>query len=153
MEAVDQMPVNNVFIELGNEVSKNGIDPHNFTKPAGILASAGSSLSDAKPDVYWDFFGWHGRRDWPKLSNVEDMLEASEENNDCVGVHDEPIGAAEFDQEGRRTTSVLAMRTIAANSARLGSGATLHSEAGLRSELWGPKQLTCAKAFYAAMEV
>lgn len=143
--------INNIFLELGNEVSKNGVDPKNFSKPEGIIYSAGSEVSDTAPDVFADYFGWHGRRDWPKLANVEDMYEVSIKHH-CVAVHDEPIGAAEFDQEGRRTTSAKAMAAIASNSVRLGAGATFHSEAGLRSELWGPIQEDCAHAFYHAID-
>lgn len=140
----------NVFVELCNEYEKNGIDPKHFTKPAGIIASAGSGLSDRPPGYFWDFFGWHGRRDWPKLPFVDDMLIFMKRMN-IPAIHDEPIGADETDQPARRTTSTLAMRSVASEAARLGCGGTYHSEAGLRSELWGPVQARLAPVFYGAM--
>lgn len=144
--------VDNVFLELCNEYPKNGIDPHDFTRPYGILASAGSDLSDASPDIYWNFFGWHGRRDWPKISNLDDAYGIAKKYNIPV-VHDEPIGTNEVDQPGRRTTSALAMQSVASESARLGAGGTYHSEAGLRSLPWGLTQTRLANVFFNALEV
>lgn len=149
-DALRQCP--NVFVELCNEFKKNGIDPLQFTKPTGLIASAGSGLSDSSPGIYWDFFGWHGRRDWPKLPFVDDMHTIAKREN-IVGVHDEPIGAHEIDIPGRRTTSALAMQSIASEGVRLGAGATFHSEAGLRSDHWGNVQYRLAHVFFAAMDV
>lgn len=144
-------PSDNVFLELANEYWNNGIDPHNFVNPGGILASAGSSTSDSAPDVFWDFFGWHGRRDWPKLANLDDMYGVCRDKN-VVGIHDEPIGFAEFDEAGRRTTSVLAAQSVASESARLGDGGTCHTQEGLYSNLWGPLTVNCANAFFKALK-
>ena len=142
----------NVFIELCNEYSKNGIDPRTFTKPAGLLASAGSEIGDTAPAVFWDFFGWHGRRDWAKLANLDDML-ATCQAHGVVGIHDEPIGFADFEWPGRRTTSRLAAQSIASEGARLGDGATFHCESGLRSLPLGALEHVCAREFFKALEV
>ena len=60
----------NVFVELVNEFSKNGVDPRQFTKPDGILCSHGSGQTDeAPPQPPWDYVTFHVRRDPPKAWN------------------------------------------------------------------------------------
>ena len=57
-----------VTLELLNEDghSTQLINPQNFGKPAGILASHGSGLTDAPPvSPFWDFATFHARRDRP----------------------------------------------------------------------------------------
>jgi hypothetical protein len=63
-------------------------------------------------------------------------------------VNDEPIGAAERDEPGRRLADpeffrALARRTFAAGLA----GGTFHCEDGLRARIPGPVQQACARAW------
>src|SRR3990167_1091199 len=147
VECCDQLATRpNTFIELCNEYPKNGIDPRHFSKPAEILASAGSALADAAPDVFWDFFGWHGRRDWPKVtSSCEDMYAVIQQRQ-IPGVHDEP---ARQDRPAEFSPHLAAQ--IALTSRLLGSGATFHSISGLRSQPFTPFELECAHAFFVEL--
>ena len=136
----------NVVIELCNEYPKNGIDPRHFTKPQGLLASAGSALADQPPTVFWDFFGWHGRRDWPKVtSSAEDMWYVIRQQG-IPGVHDEP---ARRDRPVEYNANLAAQ--LAASALVLGSGATFHSPDGIRSEPVSEQTRNDAHAFFNAL--
>ncbi len=149
-------PHDTAIVELVNEYPKNGVNPAGFARPSGLLCSAGSGLADASPAMpLWDFFGWHGRRDWPKVtSSTEDMWyysHGAHEQHICPAVHDEPMGFAEEPIYQKRSNDPKLARQIGASCAVLGAGGTFHSEAGLRSEPFGPVQRKCAEAFFAAL--
>ena len=104
----------NPFTELVNEYPKNGVDPSRFNSFPWLICSRGSGLGDAPPyRPGWQYFGWHGRRDYPKVtSSTEDMWYVSQGgawSNEVatyppmIAVHDEPIGFAEQAQDGRRS--------------------------------------------------
>ena len=136
----------NVFIELCNEYPKNGIDPRHFSKPQGLLASAGSALADQPPAVFWDFFGWHGRRDWPKVtSSAEDMWYVIQRQQ-IPGVHDEPARRDRPAQYDRYLA-----RQLGASALVLGAGATFHSPEGLRSEPFSALTSDEAWMFFEAL--
>lgn len=152
---IDALDGSLAFGELVNEYPKNGIDPAQFFKPlTGMPWSQGSALADAPPpEPGWDYHTWHGRRDWPKVtSSTEDMWYVSQHIPPKPIVHDEPIGFDEVDIPGKRSTDDRLASQLAVTSCLLGSGATYHSTAGIQSELWGPIQERCAKAFYGAMK-
>jgi hypothetical protein len=153
----------NTVGELCNECSKNGVDPRAFDRPSGVrtLWSRGSGLADeAPPGPYWDFAGWHGRRDWPKvLASNEDMVYVQwgisfggPANQPVAMVADEPIGAAENEDPGRRTANCDLIATLAYSSRAYGRGMTYHSEDGLFSRPLGPRQAECADVFTESMK-
>jgi len=152
----------NVFLELANEYPKNGVNPSRFDRPAGVISSHGSGLADSPPALpSWDYSTWHGRRDWPKvvLSHEDAWFvgEGIDANGAVTGVPhpivmDEPMGFGEVDEPGRRSTDPELARVLALTSIAFGNGGTFHSEAGLRSQLWGPTQERCARAFFAALD-
>uniref|UniRef100_A0A6M3LIR7 Glycoside hydrolase n=1 Tax=viral metagenome TaxID=1070528 RepID=A0A6M3LIR7_9ZZZZ len=148
-------PKKNVFIELVNEYKQNGIKPENFSKPSGIISCAGSPLGDEAPPLpAWDYSNIHTRRDTPKW-----MMQGPESwwyiNGfpEFVGVHqpvvnDEPIGAGEVNQEGRRTTDASGLAKLAMDATAFGNGITFHSEDGIYSRFLGPNQDNCARGFF-----
>ena len=147
----------NAFLELVNEFPQNGIDPSKFQHPAGMLCSHGSGLADSQPAIpFWDFVGWHGRRDMPKVtSSGEDlyyiqhgMVKEFYGDGPAVAIHDEPMGFAEVEVPGSRAASPILAKQIAATSAFLGAGGTFHCDDGIQSRLLRPNQMACAKAFF-----
>lgn len=152
----------NCFCSLGNEYPQNGFHPDDFTKPLGAGApfwSFGSGLSDASPAkvAESDYLEWHGRRDHPKVfTSAEDMwyvghgitVDGRTYAATRPIVHDEPIGFAEYEEPGRRSTNPDLARTLALSGLAYGSGATFHSTDGLNSRLCGPTTRRCAEAFF-----
>ncbi len=155
--------VPNVVVELCNEYPKNGIKPEDFSHPGrGLICSRGSGLADKPPArPAWDFFGWHGRRDFPKVtSSTEDMYAISRSLPDgwnspaypkSIAVHDEPMGFASNPQPNRRSNDPNLARELAAASVVLGAGGTFHSDDGIQSRIFGPVTKACALAWYSAM--
>lgn len=141
----------NVVFELVNEYWQNGVNPSLFTPVSGIIASSGSGLDYGGPNLPpWDYAILHTSRDaeWPR--KAKDAMEWA----DLLGrpaVNDEPMGANEIDLPGRRSNVPNDFYYYAAVSMLLAAGATFHSEAGLRSQVWGPIQRQCAQSFYGAI--
>lgn len=155
-------PLESVVIGAGNEWPKNGFDPFSLPYP-GVLSSQGSALADSAPPMPgWGVRMWHGRRDSKKVYlSADDMWYVgvgAEIINDklifyapqTAAVHDEPIGFAEIDIEGRRSTNPRLAQSLMLTGRGFGAGATFHSEDGIFSRLLGPQQQTCARAFFDA---
>jgi hypothetical protein len=152
-------PIESVLLGLGNEWPKNGFDPHAFSRP-GVIASQGSTTADAAPPMAgWGVRMWHGRRDYPKVwISAEDMffvgmgIESSGHQYAPVApvVHDEPIGFAEVNIPGRRSTDPRLAQSLMLTGRAFGAGATFHCEDGMFSRLLGPQQQVCARAFFDA---
>lgn len=152
----------NVFVELVNEWPKNGIDPNAFSKPAGLLASQGSALSDSAPPLPgWDYHTWHGRRDWPKVIFSSEDAWYVGDGYDAGGshpysakpvTHDEPMGFSAVDQPGRRSNSIELARQIGATCSTFCDGGTFHSDEGINSVLWGPEVDAMARKFFDALD-
>ena len=152
----------NPFTELVNEYPKNGVDPSRFNSFPWLICSRGSGLGDAPPyRPGWQYFGWHGRRDYPKVtSSTEDMWYVSQGgawSNEVatyppmIAVHDEPIGFAEQAQDGRRSSSPALAATLGAAAKELGQGGTFHSDDGIYSRLYSPRTRSCALAFFQGL--
>lgn len=153
----------NLLVELVNEADKNGIKPAQFSHPGrGLICSRGSGLADEPPArPCWDFFGWHGRRDFPKVtSSTEDMWYIAHSQHDgwqsdqyppSLVVHDEPMGFAAVAEPNRRSNDPNLARELAAASVVLGAGGTFHSDAGIQSVLFDDVTRACALAWFSAM--
>jgi hypothetical protein len=147
------------FLELANEYAKNGVDPANFVKPAGVLSAAGSLISDSPPFLPpWDYVTHHGRRteDWPRDAKGSGDLcclgWSDDPSKPPVGVYvvqDEPMGAGEV-ASGSRSTVARDFGDFAATAAMWG-GATFHSDAGIFAVPFGPTQRASAYEFYRSM--
>lgn len=153
-------PIESVVIGAGNEWPKNGFDPDSLPYP-GVLSSQGSTTSDAAPPMPgWGIRCWHGRRDYPKVyMSADDMIYVALGIREGQGqyapvgpaVHDEPIGFAEVDIPGRRSTDPRLAEAMALTGMAFGAGATFHVESGIFSRLLGPTESRCAQAFFAAL--
>ena len=149
--------VDSVVIGAGNEYQKNGFNPFALPYP-GVLSSQGSSIADTAPPMPgWGLRMWHGKRNWPKVFNSFDDAFYVGEGVDDSGhrvapvapiVHDEPIGFAEIDIPGRRSTDPRLAANLMLQARANGAGATFHSEDGIFSRPLGPRQMTCARAFF-----
>lgn len=153
-------PIESVVIGAGNEYQKNGFDPFALPYP-GVISSQGSSVSDTAPPMPgWGIRMWHGRRaPHPKEFNgADDMIYVTlgldSEHGQYApvgpGVHDEPMGAAEIDIPGRRSTDPSLFRALMLTGKAYGGGATFHSESGIYSRLLGRIETACAHAFFDA---
>lgn len=139
----------NVFIELANEHEINGVDPSVFTRPTsllGVLASAGSAGGGQVTGTNWDYGTFHGDRSdawyqtfWYPNIHIPVVL-------------DEPMGAAEFNQPGRRDNNPdhfyqFGKFVYEHNFA----GATFHSENGLYALPLGPTEVECMRQLFRGM--
>lgn len=153
----------NAFGELVNEYPKNGVNPLDFQRPHGaMLWSRGSGLVDAPPArPGWDWFGFHGRRDWPKVtSSTEDMWAIANSVKDgwnshlyppMIAIHGEGIGFSEVAIANKRSTSKRLARLLGVASRELGSGGDCHLDAGVMSLPLGPIQQDCLAEFSQAL--
>lgn len=138
----------NVFIELVNEAELNGIDPTRFQRPTNlnVLVSAGSAGGGLSNPVVWDYTTFHPERNgyWFSSPNFT--------SQGVPLVLDEPMGAAEFDQPGRRDSNPdhfyqFGKRVFDARIA----GATFHSENGLYALPLGPTEKECMRQLFLGM--
>lgn len=144
----------NVIGELCNECNHgiNRVDPTQFSKPAGpTLWERGSKTADEDPYLPpWDLVGDHpGRVDeWPRRINCKDIIGLLA-HGPCV--ENEPMGAAEADEPGRRATSALDFAQFGAACGLLTNGCLFHSTDGIASQALGPVQAAAGRAFFAGM--
>lgn len=157
----------NVRGELCNEctdVSKNGVDPSQFQKPAvRTLWSRGSGLGAGDPaNPAWDFADYHEARDdeYPRKNECRPYMDDG--GSPVRGVpcfQSEPMGAAERDQPNKRAGAIngdasQAVRDfgqMGANFGLQGPGGVFHSDAGITGELMGPVQRQMAAAFFRGL--
>jgi len=151
----------NVLPSLGNELSKNGINPANFSRPEGNYWSRGSEVSDTAPyRPGWDWKEWHPRRDWPKiLFGNDDAWYVKEGIDSGFNVLDrampciitEPIGFWDRDIPNRRSSDPNLARVIGGTARYFARGVNFHSEEGLKSQPWTPNTKQCCEVMFKAM--
>jgi hypothetical protein len=150
-EALRGLPL--VTIEVANEPFKNlpGGDKAAQTlafalRGRGVLVSSGA-YTDWPPLPTADYGTTHADRkdDWPRTG--KDLFDLAEVTK-TPWVSDEPMGAAEVDQPGKRSAVPDDFAWFGAAAAMLGAGATFHSDAGILSLPYGPGQRACALAFF-----
>lgn len=137
------------FLEYANEPFKNGVDPKGIGRiqTSTVLTSGIYDWND--PDSWFDYVTVHEDRsdEWPRKSRTDEWADHAGRTS----VWDEPMGANEVNQPGRRSNVPEDFYDLGAGIALHGGGMTFHSEAGLNSELWGPVQQECATQCFAAM--
>jgi hypothetical protein len=153
----------NVIVEVANEPFKNlpngneeAVARAQQLLGCGFLIAAGNY--DAQSSTNWvplnpgDYGTTHVDRsdDWPR--KCKDIYDLAMEGTHCPWIGDEPMGAAEENDPGRRSNVSEDFAWYAAGCAMFGPGATFHSDAGTHSTLLGPNQQTCARAFFAALD-
>ncbi len=152
----------NVNFELANEPFKNGVDVETLRVPAGVVYATGSYDIDGKASIrVGTYFNVHTDRkiDWPRTARAlaelfgkltwANGVEWQGTNAPVVG--DEPTGFAEAKDGDRRSESADEAAWYAGITVMFGAGSTFHSDGGIRSQLWGPKQLAAANAWNWAM--
>lgn len=162
----------NVFVEGANEPGVNNIDIvrlYEGVDRKGVVSAYG--LYDQTCDGVHictmptlDYVTVHTSRgdQWPRqLKDLQEWRDGygcgDPANKDCNplqwygGTHkptigDEPIGGDEVSVNGRRSSSASDFAQAFADCAMASAGCTFHSEAGLRSVPFGPKQQAIAEA-------
>lgn len=147
--------VDNVFITICNEPLKDGkCDPVTLYGKSGgarkCLVDYGIYWADTWPNDWprADFGTVHLTREYPKFARKSKDLLELRNHFGVPFIHDEPIGVAEIDISGRRTTDIDAIVGDAAIALLLGNGYCYHYDMGLHSILpnEGSVQSRCALA-------
>jgi len=136
--------------------------------PAFPLPKGRKSPTPAPPMPGWGMdCEWHSRRDWPKVhESCGDLTYVSRglrylQDSDrwksyappAAGYVCEPIGFAEVEIPGRRSTDPDLARRLALDACAHGAGACFHAEDGIYSRPLGPVQQQCARVFFDALKV
>jgi hypothetical protein len=88
-----------------------------------------------------------GRDKWNMVRRVRELLAVSE-NTGKPALNQEPIGADEVSQPGKREADPAIFYTMGAlNRLFLGGSGVFHSQSGLLAERLGPNQRRCAEAY------
>ena len=122
----------------------------------GRIWSLGAPPFDTLQEGAWpvpaaDFITVHldrGRPFWRQLAGVRGLARISEHTRKPV-MNNEPIGAAEAGQSGRREADPRFFFALGALSRLLELGVVFHSEDGLNGRQLGPNQRRCAEGFIA----
>ena len=125
---------------------------------AGSVWSLGAPPFDQLQDGTWpiaagDFITVHldrGRPRWEQLAHLAALAAIAERANRPV-ISNEPIGAAEAPQRGRRESDPAFFFALGALSRLLELGTVFHSEDGLHARPLRPNQRRCAEAFVAGV--
>jgi hypothetical protein len=161
------------LVEVANEPFKNSAAPWDVmsrvTRRSGVVMAYGdySVNCDHLTQPILDYLTYHPERkdEWPRTAKDARELR---DGFDCGvdadnhprpgfgGVHipvvsDEPMGASENNEPGRRSNVADDFYWFAATAGVMGAGTTFHSEAGLTSVEPGPAQTAAELAFWAGL--
>jgi hypothetical protein len=156
------------FVEVSNEAFKNSKPPAEVMagvtrrRPDLVMAAGGDNATcDNLTPFVLDYVTLHNERkdEWPRTAKDELELRDGFGCGDKPGyggahvpvVSDEPMGAAEANEPGRRSNVADDFYWFAATSQLLGAGGTFHSEAGLTASEPGPAQAAAEQAFFAGL--
>lgn len=139
------------FLELCNEPFKNGCDVadlKNYVRGEVIYATGNYDWDNTIVGMY---LTQHEARDeeWPRKTRLDEWSG----HLHVAAVSDEPMGAAETDQPGRRSSNYNDFFDFCAGNAMHGAGMTFHSENGLLSQLWQPTQKSLATMCFDTMKL
>lgn len=144
----------NVFLEVANEPFKNL--PGGGAQAAAIgrlLQGRGPPVASGDYDdpaaTRLDYITVHTPRDaeWPR--KAKDLIDIPGLRPPVVG--DEPMGFAEAERPGARSTSSRDAGDYAATCALFAAGCTFHSDAGLAYAPYGPVQAAAAAEFFRSL--
>jgi hypothetical protein len=150
----------NKVIEVANEPFKNlpGGDDEAIElaamaqayDPSCLIASGEYSSWPPAPTAVYGTTHCDRSEDWPR--KCKDLKDRTDESDATPWIGDEPMGAAEQTEPGRRDADPDDHAWYAAGCQMFGPGATFHCEDGIHSRTpIGPNQTECAKAFFAAL--
>jgi hypothetical protein len=105
--------------------------------PPALTASYGTTHCDRSED-------------WPR--KCKDLKDRCDESQQTPWIGDEPMGAAEVSEPGRRDANPDNHAWYASGAQMFSPGATYHCEDGIHSRTpIGPNQTACAKRFFEAL--
>jgi hypothetical protein len=154
------------LVEIANEPFKNSAPPSDvarrITVPDSVLTASGEWAScDSLSPLVLDYVTFHPERkdEWPRTAKDAVELRDGFGCGDKPGyggahvpvVSDEPLGANEVNEPGRRSNVADDFYWFATTASLLGAGSTFHSEAGLTASEPGPLQAAAEQAFFAGM--
>jgi hypothetical protein len=150
----------NVCVEIANEPFKNLPGGSAEAIELGLAAKevteqivATGEYDSWPPAPTADYGTTHCDRteDWPR--KCHDLMERCDHSGKTPFIGDEPMGAAEVSEPGRRDANPDNHAWYAAGCQMFGPGATFHCDAGIHSETpIPPVQTECAKAFFDALQ-
>lgn len=161
------------LVEVANEPFQNSAPPWDVmakvTRRPGVVMAYGdySVNCDSLVQKVLDYLTYHPERkdEWPRTAKdareLRDGFDCGVDanNNPKPGfggthipvVSDEPMGADEVNQPGRRSNVADDFYWFASTAGLMGAGTTFHSEAGLTSAEPGPFQEAAEGAFWAGL--
>ena len=154
-DVADRLRGSLTLLSAGNQFPKNGWSPDDVGE-VGMLWSRGSSLEDQKVDPRGASFAeFHPRRDLPAslLDSVASPVTLYREGLSVPLIISEPIGFAEADQPGRRSSDPMLAWKLARHYATECGGAVFHSDDGIRSQVMGPVTRACAAYWSKGMQL
>jgi hypothetical protein len=150
----------NVCVEIANEPFKNLPGGSAEAIELGLAAKevteqivATGEYDSWPPAPTADYGTTHCDRseDWPR--KCHDLMERCDHSGKTPFIGDEPMGAAEVSEPGRRDANPDNHAWYAAGCQMFGPGATFHCDDGIHSVTpIGPNQAACAKAFFEALQ-
>lgn len=164
----------NALFEFNEPGHVDQVSPEEAVELGNILRAAGLLVSYGIYDIpfgttripYGDYCTVHDERkdEWPRAPrdcrNFYDGWDWKDGNDNVVGhfdgcpvpwIDDESMGAANVAIPGKRSDSVSDFRDYGATAAMLASGATIHFDNGIYSNLLEPHQREIVREFFFAM--
>lgn len=149
-----------VFLRLMNEI--NGIDWRSFSRPAGVISSAGSFGGETPPDTpnWGEYDCYEIRRDWPKTlydagGGFFELINgySGYPGTHKLTAHIEPLKWGEPDPWGRGDTDPTHARQWAQQAIGASPFIVFHSHDGIYCRPFHPMTRICAQAFARAARV
>jgi len=140
-----------VAVEFCNEFNHptQQIEPAAFSKPAGIVSSHGSGLTDANPfEPYWDVAGYSARRDHPPDGRGFTNYDPYEFQAEF------PMRVPKFAQEGMKPFEYgndPKVAELMGRHASIGVGGFFHCDSGIDSRAFSADERACAEAFFRGL--
>lgn len=149
------------ILELANEPwdVEQKLSPEflrSLPRPAGIAVALGAAQDDESRDyadaTYVTAHLDRGRPAWNMVRRVRELEALSAVTGKPV-LNNEPIGAGEADEPGKRLTDPAVFYAMGALNRLMEVGGGFHSSDGLMAQRLGPQQRRCAEAFIAGSRV
>jgi len=136
----------NEALQRGGWATPNRLQGYVASLPGLRILSAPDGDRDTSLDyVSNGVYAFHFRRDRP-ASDLELFAQVCQARG-LAGCNQEPIGADETNQPGRRSSDIGFFGRMGELNRQYGFAGFFHSEAGLNARTLGPVQRQCAEAF------
>ena len=151
----------NALLELANEPGHptQAKEMHDPSHLRSLLRHVPASMPVALGSVEYDdgfaggrYVTWHSPRGGDWVKKVEEGAALLKKFGKPV-VNDEPIGAADKPEPGRRDNDPARFRAAAVSMRRAGVGATFHYDGGIQTRLPTKIELACLDAWLAGLGI